>query len=171
MKGRERALRALNFLPVDRVALMGGEIESGETLSELAGCDYWKAIDQNEAAIRAFRNLEIDLLIHLLLPYSYDMEVRAWDVETIFRYARQRYPNVEEVVKKINTLPTPEQLRKTYDQQAAYRIYLNDAIEHDRLTGDDMLWLAGGFKAGVCKFMWYLDFGYKNYFMLLADYK
>ncbi|MCJ7533777.1 MAG: hypothetical protein MUO64_22480 [Anaerolineales bacterium] len=171
MKGRERALRALNFLPVDQVALMGGEIESGETLSKLAGCDYWKAVDQREVAIQAFRNLEIDLLIHLLLPYSYDMEVRSWDVETMFRYAKQRYPNVEAVVKKINTFPTPEQVRKTYDQQAAYRIYLNDAIEHDRMTGDDMLWLAGGFKAGVCKFMWYLDFGYPNYFILMVDYK
>jgi hypothetical protein len=171
MKGRERALRALKFLPVDRVALMGGEIESGETLSKLAGRDYWKAMDQREVAIQAFRNLGIDLLIHLLLPYSYEMEVRAFDVETMFRYAKQRYPDVEAVVKEIYTFPTPEQVRKTYDQQAAYRIYLNDAIEQDRMTGDDMLWLSGGFKAGVCKFMWYLDFGYLNYFMLLADHK
>jgi hypothetical protein len=171
MKGRERALRALKFLPVDRVALMGGEIESGETLSKLAGRDYWKAADQREVAIQAFRNLGIDLLIHLLLPYSFEMEVRAWDVETMFRYAKQRYPNVDAVVKEICTFPTPEQVRKTYDRQAAYRIYLNDAIDHDRMTGDDMLWLAGGFKAGVCKFMWYLDFGYMNYFTLLADHK
>jgi hypothetical protein len=171
MNGRERALRALKFLPVDRVALMGGEIESGETLSRLAGRDYWKAADQTEVAIQAFRNLEIDLLVHVLLPYSYEMEVRAWDVETMFRYAKQRFPDVDAVIKEIHTFPTPEQVRKTYDKQAAYRIYLSDAIEHDRMTGDDMLWLSSGFKAGVCRFMWYLDFGYMNYFKLLADHK
>lgn len=171
MRGRERALRALNFLPVDRVALMGGEIESSETLTELSGIDYWKAPDQRQAALLAFKNLGIDLIFNMLLPYSDDVELRAWDLETTFRYAKQRFPNVEAVVEEIHTFPTPEQVRQTFDHQAAYQIHLADAVENDRLAGDDMLWLASSFNAGICKFMWYIDFGYLNYFYLLADHK
>ncbi len=171
LKGRERALRALNFLPIDRVALMGGEIESSYTLTELAGWDYWKAPNQVDVVIEACRDLEIDLLINLLLPFSPDMELRSWDIESIFRYARQRFPDMDSVLEEIRSFPTPEQLRKTYDQQAAYSIHLTEQLENDRASGEDLLWLASNFTAGYCKFMWYLDFGYINYFMLLADHK
>ena len=171
MMGRERALRALNFLPVDRVALMGGEIESSYTLTELAGYDFWKAPDQVEVAIEACRDLGIDLIINILLPFSPDMELRSWDIEAVFRYARQRFPDVEAVIEEIHSYPTPEQLSKTFDQGAAYNIHLTEALEHDRMTGEDMLWLASNFNAGVCKFMWFVDFGYINYFTLLADNK
>ncbi len=53
LTGRERALRALQFLPVDRVALMGGEIESSYKLRELSGQDYWKATSQVDVIIEA----------------------------------------------------------------------------------------------------------------------
>jgi hypothetical protein len=171
LTGRERALRALNFLPVDRVALMGGEIESSYRLTELAGRDYWKAPSQADVVIEACRDLEIDLLINLLLPFSPDMELRSWDIQAIFRYARQRFPDMDAVIEEINSFPTPVQLRKTYDQQAAYTIHLTEQLENDRASGEDLLWLASNFTAGYCKFMWYLDFGYLNYFMLLADNK
>jgi hypothetical protein len=171
LTGRERALRALQFLPVDRVALMGGEIESSYKLRELSGQDYWKAPSQVDVIIEACRDLGIDLLINLLQPFSPDMELRAWDIKAIFRYARQRYPDIESVIARINAFPTPEQLRKTYDQQGAYMIHLTEQRENDRASGEDLLWLASNFTAGCCKFMWYLDFGYVNYFTLLADHK
>jgi hypothetical protein len=89
----------------------------------------------------------------------------------MFRYASQRFPDIQAVLEEINTFPTPGQLRKTFDQQAAYNIHLTEQLENDRASGEDLLWLASNFTAGCCKFMWYLDFGYLNYFMLLADYK
>ncbi len=171
MKGRERALRALSFQPVDRVALFAGEIESSQTLSMLSGQDYWKSPDQRKVAIEAFRNLGIDFIFILTLPFSPDEELRAWDVKAMFRYAKQRYPDVESVLRRIGSLPSPEQVRKTFDSEAAYHIHLARAREQDRLTGDDILWLASGFEAGLCEFAWYLEFGYENFFMLLGAHK
>jgi uroporphyrinogen decarboxylase len=171
MKGKERALRALHFEPVDRVPTLGGQIQSTEVLMTFANRDYWSAFDPREVAIEAYKELGADLIVSLLLPFSPDMEYRAWDVNAMFRYAKERYSDVEAVIEKIRRFPTPEELRRSFDQQAAYRIHLARAREQDRIAGDDILWLASGFQVGACRFMWYLEFGYENYFMLLADHK
>ena len=171
MKGKERALRALRFEPVDRIPVLGGQIQSTEVLSALSRRDYWSAFDPREVAIEAYRNLGVDLIVSLLLPFSANMELRAWDVQSMFRYAKERYPDVDSVIREIESLPTPEEVRRTFDSQAAYHIHLARARDQERLTGDDMLWLASGFSVGFCRFMWFLEFGYENYFLLLADHK
>jgi len=171
MKGRERALRALRVQPVDRVPILGGQIQSSDVLEELSDLDYWSSFDPREVAVEAYRELGADLILSLLLPFSQDMEFRAWDVEAMFRYAKKRHPDVASVVDEIYSWPTPEEVRRTFDSQAAYHIHLALARDQDRLAEDDILWLASGFRTGVCRFMWYLEFGYENYFMLLADHK
>lgn len=171
MKGKERALRALRFEPVDRIPTLGGQIQSTEVLRTFAKRDYWSAFDPREVAIEAYKELGADLILSLLLPFSPDMENRAWDVPAMFRYAKQRYPSVDALIDEIRKFPTPEELRRSFDQQAAYHIHLMRAREQDRIAGDDLLWLASGFQVGACRFMWYVEWGYENFFMLLADHK
>jgi hypothetical protein len=162
MSGRERALRALNFERVDRVPMMAGWAPHAEFLIAASGdAGFWD--HPSATAIRAWRNLECDMCPQLVLPNKredFRGDVRAtWE-------ARQAYSSPEDVVRFVESLPTPEQARRDYNYEKAYGDYVAGMRANQDLWGD-MLWLNGFGHPG---FMHYSTFGYENYYMALALY-
>ena len=95
MTGRERALRALNFEPVDRVPMLAGFAPHPEFLIAASGeADFWD--HPAETAVRAYRRLECDMCPQLVLPHAredFRGDVRgAWE-------SRHAYASPEEVVR------------------------------------------------------------------------
>ena len=155
-------MRALNFQPVDRVAMMAGFAPHPEFLIAASGeADFWD--HPAETAVRAWRALECDMCPQLVLPNAredFRGDVRgAWE-------SRHAYASPEEVVRYVEALPTPEQCRRDYNYEKAYADYVAGLRANQELW-DDMLWLDGYGQPG---FMQYSTFGYENFFVALAQY-
>lgn len=169
MNGKERALAALAFRETDYVPTLGGFVSHASALAQLTGLDPWA--DPARAALEGAKALGVDLIIQLVPPKpgeaSTDM---GGGRESLFtQRERPAYESPEQVRDYAESLPTPYEVRCSFDF-SGYR----DAIRADweqcqRDGGDDLLMLPYA-KARDCPFMYYSEFGYENYFTALALY-
>jgi len=164
MTGVERALRALNFEETDRVPLLGGFCPHAEFLAEASGMDFWA--NPRKAAIEAYKCVGADMIPQLVLPAS-PQEYRASDPKASYE-SRKRYTSPEDVLRYVENLPSPGEIRKNYDVEAAYNRYVTSMQHLQAEVGDSILWLGG---YGQCGFMQYSTFGYENFFIALIQYK
>jgi len=141
MTGRERALRALNFEPVDRPPLAGGLLQNAAFLAEAAGVsDFWA--DPRRTAFEAFRALGCDVVLGPVMP-------KRPEDTTTDAYGR---PTDFTVVHAKPELTTPEQvadwaerhdastLRASFDMAAACADYLNH-MQAGQADAGDMLFI------------------------------
>lgn len=165
MTGQERTLRALDFLPTDRVPVAGGFIRSPEFLASAAGVtvdEFWDR--PREIAARAFRTVGADVVIGLILP-NRSSRVGA-EVE---HGGESEFDSPEAVVQFIDKLPEPEAAAAEVDCGAEYERYLNLYCEGQHQVGADLLWLPTCFRY-VAQFQNEKLFGTENYYMALALY-
>lgn len=161
MTGIERSLRALNFEKVDRVPMLAGWAPHAEFLMAASGeADFWE--HPAETAIRVWQKLECDMCPQLILPGREDFRA---SIRSVIE-ARNQYTSPEEVVRYVEALPAPEQLRRDYNFEQAYTDYVA-AVRNSQEAWGNILSLQG---FGMPGFMQYTIFGYSNFLMALALY-
>ncbi|MCL5073748.1 MAG: hypothetical protein M1308_23075 [Actinobacteria bacterium] len=167
MNGKERAMRTINFKEIDKVPIVGGFVIKSSFLEKVSGgMNFWE--NPCMTAIKAYRALDVDLIIQLLLPFSKD---QFWyDDWRKIKFNLDAYKSPEEVIDYIDKLPSRKELKNSFNSEEAYKEYLNNYTYNQANIGEDILWLPGHI-AGLCKFEWYENFGYENYFMALILYK
>ncbi len=165
MTGRERTLRAIDFLPTDRVPVVGGFVRHAAFLSQAAGvsvADFWRA--PHTMAIRAFRNLGADCIIGLILPRADSLSGAQ-----VADRKPSRFGSPEAMLEEIAKLPPPDELRRDFDFQWHYDDYHKRYAEGQGAVGDGVLWLPNTFDC-VAQFQNEGYFGAENYYMALALY-
>ncbi len=169
MRGRERALRALQFETTDRVPLLGGFIAHAEALRQLSGLDPFT--EPRRAAVEAARAFGVDLIIQVVTPKAAEVSTDMGEGrESLFtQQGRPAYASPEEVRDYAEGLPPPEQVRRDFDFAAYQEQIQADWAQCDEDGGEDILILPYA-KARDCPFMYYSQFGYDNYYEALALY-
>ncbi len=168
MTGIERSLKTLNFQKTDRVPILGGWILHPEFFQKITGAkNFWD--NPKEISLQAYRKLGTDAIAHLLLPYS-PQEFRSLDVHGLYR-DMEKYRSIEDVINYVKDLLSPEALERSFNFEKAYRDYVQ-YVKENQQDMKDMLWVTAGWGVvGYCMFMWYIYFGYENFFTALLLHK
>ncbi len=165
MTGKERTLRAIHFEQTDRDPVAGGFVRHPEFLAQAAGTTvdgFWA--DPQDVAIRAFRNVGVDVIIGLILPE------RSSAAGAQVEHGRQsRFDSPEAMLDDIAKLPSLDELRRRFDFQRHYQDYLRRYRDGLAAIGEDILWLPNTFDS-VASFQNESRFGAENYYMALALY-
>jgi hypothetical protein len=165
MTGRQRAIAALNFQPVDRAPIWGGWITKAEFLQRVSGISYWD--DPWGSIAGTHRRLGVDLLPgEVYGPFS-RKEFRSADFQRVTAESAARYREPEDVLAYVRALPDPASLERSWDHDAAYRTMRDDVRKKQDQLGDDMLWLP---VFRTCYFNWHVQFGYEPYLMALGQW-
>jgi hypothetical protein len=169
MTGKERALRALQFLPTDRVPLLGGFVAHAGYLRKWSGLDPW--VDPRRAAIEAARAAGVDLIIQVVTPKPPDQATEmVGERESLFsRQGELAFHSPEDVRDYCLKLPDPKTVRRQFDRQACHDTCVSTWQTNEAEGGDDILILPYALAAD-CPFMFYSQFGYENYFEAMALY-
>ncbi|MCE5239482.1 hypothetical protein LLH23_13485 [bacterium] len=169
MTGRERALTALCFGETDRVPMLGGFIAHAEALRKLSGLD--PLAEPRRAAVEAARALHVDLIIQIVTPKAAEVSTdMGGGRESLFTQRdRPAYASPEQVRDYAEGLPTPEEVRRSFDLPGYLDAVRADWLQCQADGGEDILILPYA-KARDCPFMYYSEFGYENYYQALALY-
>jgi len=177
LRGRERAIRALNFERIDRPPMWGGWCENPRFLEEASNIRMKYGFTLNEwenpmrAALQAFKNVGVDVICGIQLPKPPEMTSNpdhgymSWEVSA----AEERGFTPERVVKYIEALPRPEDVRADFDFERQYFIYVNKMRRAQSECGEDVLWMSG---ANTVTFDGnFRLFGYKPYMITCMRYR
>ncbi len=169
MTGKERALRALQFQPTDRVPLLGGFVANAEYIRQYSGLDPWA--DPRKAAIEAARAAGVDLIIQVVTPKATDASTdMLGGRQSLFsRQGKPAFESAEDVRDHCLALPDPETVRREFDGQAYHDHCVSTWRQNEGEGGDDILILPYAL-ASDCPFMFYSQFGYRSYFEAIGLY-
>jgi len=179
VRGKERTIRALNFEEVDRPPMWGGWCENSSFLERASGIHMKYGFTLNEwenpmrVALQAFRNVGVDVITGIQLPKPPEMMsspdhgigYMGWEVS---RTEESGY-TPERVVRYIEALPTPEDIRADFDLERQYAIYVNRMKRAQSECGEDALWMS--FAPAVTFDGNFRLFGYKPYIVTCMRYK
>jgi hypothetical protein len=152
ISGKERTIRALNFEKVDRVPMWGGWCENADFLEIASGHQLKYKFVSNEwenpmrAALKAFKNVGVDITCGLQLPKSAEMTSKydslngymSWDVSSSEKYG---YTPLK-VVKYVESLPSSSEVREDFNFDQQYLIYTTQMSRAQDECGDDILWMS-----------------------------
>lgn len=165
MTGKERTLRTINFEATDRLPVVGGFVRHPTFLAAAAGTTvdaFWA--NPQAVAIKAFRNLGVDVIIGLILPE------RTSPAGAQVEHSRQNhFDSPEAMLDDIAMLPSPAELQRGFNFQWHYDDYLRRYQDGQTAIGEDILWLPNTFDS-VAAFQNEHYFGAENYYMALALY-
>jgi len=179
LKGEERTVRALNFEEIDRPPMWGGWCENPRFLEKASGVKMKYGFTLNEwenpmrAALKAFKNVGVDVIWWIQLPKSSEMMSNPegtfgymyWEVASTVKHGY----TPERVIKYIESLPKPKEVRADFDFERHYRIYVNKMRRAQDECGDDILWMS---YANTVTFDGNFQlFGYKPYIIMCMRYR
>jgi len=177
LRGKERAIRALNFEKVDRPPMWGGWCENPMFLEKASGIRMRYGFTLNEwenpmrTALQAFKNVGVDVICGIQLPKPPEMTSNpdhgymGWEV---CRTEEVGF-TPERVTKYIEALPSPEEVRADFDFERQYLIYVNKMKRAQSECGEDALWMSG---ASTVTFDGnFRLFGYKPYIITCMRYR
>ena len=165
MNGKERTLRAIDFEETDRIPVVGGFVRHPPFLAAAAGAsvdEFWR--DPSKVAIRAFRNLGVDVIIGLILP-SPDSAAGA----QVEHDKTSRFDSPEAMLDDIAKLPSLSEVHRNFNFQLHYDDYLKRYNDGHADIGDDILWIPNSFNSAA-SFQNESYFGAENYYMALTLY-
>jgi len=138
LTGKERALRALNFEPVDRTPVAGGLLQNAEYLARKAGRgDFWEA--PRETAFQAFRALGCDAVLGPVMPKRPEGTTRdaaGRPTDYTVSNARPELVTPEQVAEYARLRPSREEVREQFSFGQAYDAYLTQMQDGVRDAGD-----------------------------------
>ena len=148
----------------DRPPVLGGWIANPGALAKISGKtleDYNK--NPEEVAISAYKTLDMDGIIAVFVTKDADT-YRCVDEHS---YARAQVGmSYEEVEREVEGLPEPDDYEKQFcfgDEYAAYIKHLTEI----QLRCGDVVYMPARWNAGAHA-SWFLQYGYENFFMLIA---
>ena len=141
MTGRERALRALSFEPVDRAPVAGGLLQNAELLAEVAGVDdFWAA--PRQCVLEAFRRLGCDAILGPVMPKRPECVTRNAEgrpTDFTVRHVEVTLTTPEQVAEHARSAPSPDDVRRQFDYQKAYDDYVKVARDGQEECPDMLL--------------------------------
>jgi hypothetical protein len=150
--GRERTIRSLNFEEIDRPPMWGGLCENSMWLEKASGVHMKYEFTSNEwenprrEALQAYKNVGVDVVNFVLLPKSPEMTSNPEGDNGFMGWAafstEESGYTPERVVKYIESLPSPEDIRADFDFERQYRIYVSGMKRGQEECGDDILWMS-----------------------------
>lgn len=179
LTGKERAIGALNFEEVDRPPMWGGWCENPKFLEKASGIHMKYGFTLNEwenpmrVALQAFKNVGVDVTVGIQLPKppemmsspSYGVSYMGWEVSR----TEERGFTPEKLLRYIEALPTPEDIRADFDFERQYLIYVNKMRRAQSECGEDVLWMS--YAATVTFDGNFHLFGYRPYIITCMRYR
>ena len=143
MNKKERIEAAINLRGVDRIPTLGGWLYSAEHLQKLAGVSpevFFKNPEYYTA--RAYQVLGCDACVSFHVPKAQDQYRGSSDKEISQDMERQRqeFPNVEAAVRYVKNLPSPSEIKRSFDFEKELEIHIESMQKMQTLL-DDILWI------------------------------
>ena len=163
MDKKQRLQRAIALQVPDRPPIMGGWLAAPNLVQALTGCSavqYYA--DPQEWGLRAEKALDSDGLVDMFKPAS-DDGYRIVDARTL---AERAAYTLETMLAEIQSLPDVDELRETYDEESAYRVYLEEFQQWQARMGE-MVWCPADWSI-LPTALWYAKYGYENALLGLA---
>jgi len=148
----------------DRTPTIGGWIYCPEHICALAGVtldDYWAS--PREHSIRAYEKLGCDGLIDIGVPATRE-DFRIVTPDSFRRADSGRM--LEDCIAQIDAMPAPQDIEASFDLNAEYAAFKRHMLASQNAIGE-MVWMPAHWANTAC-LSWYGQFGYENYFMLVA---
>ena len=148
----------------DKPPVLGGWIAAPQLLLGITGLskDDYRS-DPTKVALEAYKKLEMDGIIGIFIANSVDEYRNA----TIDNYTKADkgipYENVE---AEVENLPEPDEIMSAFDFDKEYANFRAELIATQEKCGD-IVYMPAQFGAGA-NASWYLDYGFENYFLLIA---
>jgi len=166
MDKRERIEAANNSNEVDHIPTLGGWLTSAEHIQKLVGVTpevFFRNPEQY--TVRAYQILDCDACIDFFLPKPQDQYRGSSDeeIENKMEMQRQKYPNIEAVIRYIKNLPSRAEIQRSFNFQKE----LDNHIRWMQKLLGEIVWLPVRWDA-CTHFEWYGEFGYENFLLLFA---
>lgn len=150
----------------DKLPALGGWIADMRALVSIADANVDEFVaNPQKVALNAYKNLKVDGLIDLWLAQDIDA-YRNLDKETYIHSAGDM--DIEDFADHVRGLPEPEKWEDMHNFDEAYQ-NLKDSIEKVKAINPDVVYMPAQWGLGSY-FSWYNEYGYENYFMLIALY-
>jgi len=170
MTGRERAIKAMNFEPTDRLPIMANGLGSPKYVQKLTNIseeDYWA--DQPAAHFQAMRILGMDFHIQNWFPPREETQ-RSW---TSTQYERWQEPEMAAEDLKSQTSQMEGSLRSfsTEEREKRVQAICDYQIKMQERMGGDLLWVFGmDFHGAHIIGFPYGKYGYEAFFLVCGLY-
>jgi hypothetical protein len=163
--GINRTLRALNFQTTDRLPVVGGRIRQTDFLTEVAGVTLEKFYQSpRQYTIEVAAIMGADAIFGPTVPLP-DSKIGA---ASHIRWGQSEFQSPEDVVRFIETLPSLEEVEKSFDANQAYDRYAS-LMENGQKECGDMLFIP--FTGVTCPFHSFFEiFGTENFLMAIGLY-
>jgi hypothetical protein len=148
----------------DRTPILGGWIDCPDYICRIAGVsldDYWN--DPFRITLDAYIKLGMDGVIDVMIQENRDdgVDAHSW------RRADTGL-NLEDALEQIEKMPSGPEMEAAFDFEKEYAKF-KLILERGRLLSGGMVYMPAQWGSG-CKFQWYDDFGYENFFIIAAAY-
>ena len=150
----------------DHTPILGGWIASPDHISAITGISleqYWE--NPVEASIVAYEKLGTDGLIDIYVPRDKD-DFRCVDEHTYQRAVIDL--SINEVLARIEDMPTPEEMERGFDFAGAYEEF-QALLKTRQKQFKEMVFMPARWSAGA-RITWYAEFGYENFFTIVGLY-
>ena len=165
MDRKQRLTRAFALDLPDRPPILGGWLAVPEYIQALSGCSedaYWD--DPFHWGLEAERVLGSDGVVGIFAPIARG-EYRCIDGQVLERRAGY---TVEAVLAEIEAMPSPEELRTSFDLEKEYA-ELRVELESRQTQCGEILWCPADWSL-IPKALWYHEFGYESALTALATH-
>ena len=162
---RERVEAALRFASPDRPPVVGGFVRHPSFLAEEAGVsvdEFWR--NPRSIAIKAFRRLQVDMVVGLILP---DPSSKA--MAQVDHRHNQPYGSPEEVKEHALSIPGASEIKRRFDAAQIEAEYRGIVSKGQDQCGD-AVWIPNGVGRSCANFDFCGRYGYENYVMALTLY-
>jgi hypothetical protein len=150
----------------DRTPLLGGWISVPQYICRIAGVDedaFWA--DPFTVNINAYKKLGMDAIIGYTVPRNKE-DFRIIDANS-YRHADNGM-SLEDALEDIEKHPGAAEIEAAFDFEGEYAKFRKDLVKCRAACGD-MVYMPAQWGAGG-KLQWYDDYGYENYFIIVAAY-
>ncbi len=145
----------------DRTPTLGGWITCPQHICDLVDIDldtYWQ--DPEAHSIRAYERLDVDGLLGNFVPKSRS------DFRLVNIDKTESYPSLDEALDEVDRMPDPQRIEDQFDLQQNFETFKRDWLDVQAQCGE-MLWMPAQWGIGA-RAMWYKQFGYENFFYMVA---
>ncbi|MBE3037494.1 MAG: hypothetical protein IMZ62_01585 [Chloroflexi bacterium] len=158
MEKKARLISVMNLQKPDRPPILGGWLSSPDAIQQICRIsegEYWQ--DPKYWLVQAEKALGSDGMMDALVPIHRG-EFRVMDVHSLEE--RAQYSSIEMVVDEIMAMPDPEEIRSSFNEEAAYAEFIVGFKQMQALLGD-MLWAPADWDV-IPLALRYHRYGYEN---------
>ncbi|MDR1176565.1 MAG: hypothetical protein LBK83_13970 [Treponema sp.] len=166
MTSLERFENTISGKPRDRTPLLGGWISVPQYICRIAGVGedaFWA--DPFTVSVDAYKKLGMDAIIDVIVPRSKE-DFRIIDANSYFH--ADTGISLEDALEDIEKRCGAAEMEAAFDFDEEYTKF-RDVLMRGRVACGDMVYMPAQWDAGA-KLEWFNDYGYENFFIIVAAY-